>query len=180
VSAIPIYDHRPWSPYFVFVKSIEMTDRGILEALRLPAYVRIPSMEHRFDYLAIGRDSHWTHVADNYGYTHWHSKDFRDAVSELAARLEVFSFSVGDSDMSFDLQLYRSGHLVRRFVWEDRDYSGGRLQEQFGSPLEFETTIPCGKDPLDGLWRVASALGIECDYTKLNLMLYAPTPQASH
>jgi hypothetical protein len=153
-----------------------MTNLDVLEVLGLAAYVRIYSVQSRSDYVAIGRDLHWIHLADNFGYTHWHSKNFRDAVSRLCARLDVFTFSVGDTDMSFDFQLCRGGHLVRRFIWEDHDCSGGRLREQFGTPLKNEEKIPWGNDPLDGLWRIASALGIEDDYTKLDLALYAPTP----
>lgn len=153
-----------------------MTDAEILEALGLSAYVRIHGVDRRYDYLAIGRDARWTHIADNFGYTHWHSRAFRVAVSELSAKHNVFSFSVGDSDMSFHLELSRGGQIVRRFVWDDPDCSGGRLREQFGPPLDCEGTIHCGKDASDGLWRVASSLGIESDYTKISLRLYAPTP----
>src|SRR5262245_7168381 len=118
MSSIPIYHGRPWAPYFVFIKSTEMTSREVFEALRLGTYAEIPSMEGRFDYIAIGQDSRWTHAADNFGYTHWHSKNFRDAVSELGSRLDIFSFSVGDSDMSFDLHLFGGSHLVCRLLLE--------------------------------------------------------------
>lgn len=177
MSAIPINFGRPWSPYFVFIKNTHLTDRDFLAALGLKEYVLINSVRSRYDYIAIGRDPHWTHVADNFGYSHWASKAFKNAIARICMRFEVFTFSVGESDMSFDFDLYRDGQLIRHSVWEDRYYSGGRLQEQTGSPLEFEDAIPVGKDPLDGLWRVASALGIESDYSKLSMTLYAPTLQ---
>ncbi len=177
MSALPINWGKPWSPYFVFVKTTALSDADLLATLGLNSYVPIASVESRYDYIAIGRDFRWTHVADNFGYTHWASKDFKEAVSRLCTRFEVFTFSVGEGDMSFDLALYRDGQRERHFVWEDRDYSGGKLSEQSGLPLAGEEAIPCGKDPLDGLWRVASALGIESDYTKLSMSLYAPTLQ---
>jgi hypothetical protein len=179
IGAIPIHNGRPPAPYFVFIKRTDTTDGEVLEALRVGGYVRIQSMEwRRYDYLAIGRDTHWTHVLDNFSYTHWHSRNFKDAVAEVGARHDVFSFSIGDSDRSFDLHLYRGG-LVRHFFWEDPDYSGGRMKEEFGTPLECEDTISRGKDPWDGLLRVASALGIECDYRKISLRLHAPKLKGS-
>ncbi len=176
MNAIPIYEGHPWSPYFVFIKNTEMTDRNLLEALGLKTYVTISTVDSRFDYLAIGRDPYWTHILDNFGYSHWHSDEFRNAIVKLGSNFDIFTFSVGDTDMSFDFQLYRRGHLVRSFVWEDLDYSGGRLKEQSGASLEGEEFIPCGKDPVAGLWRVASAQGIKSDYDKLPLKIYAPTP----
>lgn len=157
-----------------------MTDDDVLNGLGLAGYVAIDSIEQggrrRYDYIAIGRDSRWKHLADNFGYTHWHSKPFRDAVSRLGTGREVFTFSVGDIDVSFDLHYYREGALVRRLIWEAHHDSGSRLQEQCGSALEGEDKIARGNDPTDGLWQVASALGIERDYTKIDLKLYAPVP----
>lgn len=177
MSAIPIYSGHPWSPYLVFVKSTAISDDAILNALDLGAYVKIPAFDRRLSYLAIGRDENWTHLADNFHYSHWFSNDFKNAVSKLGEIFELFSFSVGDIDLSFDLKYYCAGNLRRRFEWEDPYNSGGRLKEQFGAPLDQEDAIIIpGKDPLDGLWRVAEALGIESDYTRLDLQLYAPRP----
>ena len=175
-SAIPIHDGKLWSPYFVFIKGTEMTYREVLGELGLGRYVKIDSIERRFDYLAIGRDSLWTHVIDNFGYTHWHSKAFKDAVANLGTRRDVFSFSVGDIDYSYDLLYYCSGKLIRQIVWEDPKINGGQLKHQSGPALAREETIIQNKDPIKGLWQVASALGIESDYTKINLMVYAPKP----
>jgi len=160
MSAIPIYFGIPWSPYLVFIKDTQMSDEKVLESLGLVGYVRIRSKRSSSEllhlgYIGIGRDSQWTHIADNYGYTHWHSKSFQDAVVALAPKHDLFTFSVGEPEMSFDLTLYLSGQLVRRFVWEDRDHTGGRLQDEFGPPLQGEDSIPRGKDPLKGLWEVA-------------------------
>ncbi len=176
MSALPInIDGHPWSPYFVFIRDTSLTDLDILNALGLPGYVGIDSVDNRFDYLAIGRDSQWTHLADSWGYTHWFSSDFKDAVIALASTRDVFSFSVGDSDDSFDFQLTRRGVVVRHFVWDCPGFSGGQLGEEFGERLPAEDTIACGKDALPGLWRVASALGIESDYSRVPIKLYAPS-----
>ena len=157
-----------------------MTDKDVLRTLGLANYVTIESTKRqgrqRYDYIAIGRDLRWTHIADNFGYTHWRSKVFKDAVSKLGGRLEVFTFSLGDIDASFDFHYHRDGSLIRRFVWEARYNQVGRLHGQFGSSLECEEKISRDQDPVDGLWEVASALGIERDYTKIDLKLYAPVP----
>ena len=179
MSSIPIHDGKPWSPYFVFIKNTGITDRELMNSLGLQSYTNSSFVRSRDDYLVIGRDAQWTHIADNFGYTHWESKAFGQAVSKFGERFEVFTFSVGEADMSFHLHFYSGGQLIRRFIWEDHDYSGGRLKKQSGSPLEYEDTIPFGKDPVDGLWRVASALGIESDYAKLSMSFYAPHIPAS-
>lgn len=174
MGTIPVYGGKPWSPHFVFIRNINLSDRDVLALLNLRNYVSVPSIEEWNKYLGISRDTQWTHLADNWFYSHWHSEQFRSAVSVIATRFDVFSFAMGDSDNSFDLFYYRNGVLVRRVIWDDPHYTGGHLREEMGAPLPMEDEINRGGDPCAGLWKVASALNVETDYTQLSFSLYAP------
>lgn len=175
MGAIPVYGGRPWCPHLVFIRNIALSDQDVLAMLNLKNYTSVPSTEGDLKYLGIARDAQWTHLADNWYYSHWYSEQFRSAVRAIATRFDVFSFSMGDSDNSFDLFYYRSGKLVRRMVWDDPHYTGGHLSEEIGEPLPMEDKINRGGDPCPGLWSVASALNVETDYTRLSFTLYAAT-----
>ena len=78
-------------------------------------------------------------------------------------------------DSYYDLYYYSGGELRRKCVWEDPRLDGGELREEYGAPLKGEDGIET--DNLDdrdrGIWQVASHLGIETDYTRINLKAYA-------
>ena len=81
---------------------------------------------------------------------------------------------MGDSDMSFEMSLYRQGSLVRHVRWDDPHYAGGHLAAESGTSLQFEDSISRGQDPYEGLMRVAAGLGIKTDYSSHQFRLYAP------
>jgi hypothetical protein len=174
MSSIPIYDGKLWSPHFVFLADTTLSDRALLGLFRLDNYVPTATADLGVDYLGISRDEAWTHIVDNFGYTHWHSKVFSRHFASLSGRMDVFYFMMGDSDMSFELSLYRRGSLVRHVRWDDPHYTGGHLVADFGTPLEFEESISRGHDPYDGLLQVAAGLGIQTDYSAHQFRLYAP------
>ena len=66
-----------------------------------------------------------------------------------------------------------NGVFVRHFEWEDLYYGGGNMKMEFGDPIDGESEIPIGSDPLKALWGVSKLLGIESDYTKLDLRSFA-------
>jgi hypothetical protein len=174
VSSIPIYDGKLWSPHYVFLSDTSLADLAVLGLFGLQHYVPTKFSRQRSDYIGISSDGRWIHLIDNYGYTHLHSPDFRSRFHSLAQAMDVFSFSIGDIDMSFDIQFYRDRHLARYFRWDDPRIDGGHLGAESGSPLSFEDTIPRGSDPYDGLLRVAAGLGVQTDYSTHSIRLYAP------
>lgn len=175
MSLLPINEGRSWSPYFVFIRRTGFEHEELLQLLGLSEYAEKHNIELNDTYLCIGEDSEWTHLADDWGYTHWHSTDFKEKVREIALSHTVFTFSYGDSDMFFDLEFHSEGKLRRQFVWIDPDYSGGHLEREIGDALPMEDSIPRGSDPIDALWNVTRALGIETDYSRLEMRAYGPS-----
>jgi hypothetical protein len=174
MSSIPIHHGRLWSPHFVFLADTALDDRALLGLFRLDHYVPTATADLGVDYLGISRDEAWTHIVDNFGYTHWHSKVFSTQFDSLSCRMDIFYFMMGDSDMSFELSLYRRGSLVRHVRWDDPHYTGGHLAAESGTPLQLEDSISRGHDPYDGLMQVAAGLGIQTDYSTHHFRLYAP------
>jgi len=167
-----IFNGQPHSPYLVFIKKVDFQIDNLLDQLGLSDYVELKRTKFSDQCIYIGQDAQWTHLVDD-GYIHWYSKDYRMNIERIAKSADIFSFSVGDVDMSFDLSLWRNGVLVRHFEWEDPYYDGGNMKMEFGDPIDGESEIPLGSDPLKALWGVAKLLGIENDYTKLDLRIFA-------
>jgi len=137
-----IIDGKPHSPYFVFIRNTIMEDSELLTELGLQSYSNFSGTEQNNPYICITRDDAWTHLADDWFYTHWHSHSFKEQLLHIAQECDLFSFSVGDSDMSFDFELHRRGVLERRVVWVDPNYDGGYLKEEFGRAMSLESQIP--------------------------------------
>ena len=57
---------------------------------------------------------------------------------KLNKEFEIFACSIGDSDDSFDIRLYKNGKMVREVVVEDTKYNGGQISVNRGRPLEGE------------------------------------------
>jgi|GEM_PF-3134425 len=171
-NTLPICGY-PWTPYLVFLRRTDLSDGELLSRLGKSDFTRLEEFDRDRKYLAIGRDSNWIHIADNYYYEHWGSKSFRASIQELARETDVFTFSLGDIDMAFDFELYRDGDLVRRFVWVDPTMKGGYIEEEFGDPIPGEESIPFGKEAGSAMWNLAALQGIETDYTKVRPKLYA-------
>ncbi len=170
---LPVYHGSPWAPYFVFLKRTDLEDAELLNRFGKASYKPSVKNDVTAEYLAIGRDSDWIHIADNFSYSHWHSKEFRSPVKELTKESDVFIFSVGDTDMSFEFAFFSDGKLIRSVVWEDPEMDGGFLKKQKGNPLNSEQAIPRGKDPLKGLWALAAEQGINTDFEKVKLRVYS-------
>lgn len=180
---LDIYDGIPHSPYLIFIKGLDLSDEEILYQLGLSGYSKLEARIPWSDHLAISRDEEWTHLADSYAYSHWLSNDFRTKIQKMASSFDVFTFSVGDADYSYDFEYWASGERIRKVVWDDPKYDGGFLKEQHGIPLEGEGPVSANKDPLKGLWQLAQSLGIQTDYTQLDTELYSnltQTKKVSH
>ena len=92
---------------------------------------------------------------------------------------EIFTFSIGDIDYSYDFQYYQGGTLRRSVVWEDPHIDGGRMKQEYGERLECEAINPVYESSsfIHEIWSLARSLGIETDYSKLEFRAYGiPKP----
>src|SRR5687768_2423805 len=96
------------APFFIFIEGGQRySDKQLLELLDLRGYqpCEAPSIHSRS--LAITEDARWTHIADDWFYTLWHSRTIRARIAELGQTHEIFTCSVGDSDHSFNFEYFQ-------------------------------------------------------------------------
>ncbi len=78
-----------------------------------------PPLPFPSPHIVFANDSEWTHIADDFGYTLWHSSKTAKAITELSKHYDIFRNSIGDIDDSFEFEYYQSGELVRKFDFDD-------------------------------------------------------------
>jgi hypothetical protein len=174
MKAFQIFEGQLHSPYFIFIEcGGRYTDEELLDLLGIDGYVANPEPTFHERSLAITDDGRWTHVADDWSYSLWHSKKIRGLVAELGKVHNIFTCSVGDSDQSFDFAYYHASILRRRYVVDDRHYQGGSVTENYGTPLPGEDEALRDPSEMCKIMKIAASLGIQIDYTKLALRCYA-------
>jgi hypothetical protein len=109
------------TPFMIYVRSHNtLSDQDFLKLLGLQDYHKAsPPLPHFGSHVVFANDAEWTHIADDYGYTLWHSPKTAEAIAELSTSYDVFRNSIGDIDESFEFEYYQAGKLVRKFVFED-------------------------------------------------------------
>ena len=154
----------PNSPFFTFIKGIEQN--SFINTLKLfdlsnRTLVDYEKAKYNDDCIFLFRDKIWVHIMDNFSYSHWHSKNFKLKIEELGKSFEIFSFSVGDVDFSFEFRLFRNGGLVREYIVESPNFNDEIITKNFGKPLKGEEKGLQKKDQLMRVIHIAQSLGIE-------------------
>lgn len=176
-----LIDGRIHSGYFTFIRSaVQYSDDEILIKLGLFGYKFVTEERAGFTYVHIAEDKEWIHIADDDQYTLWNDESVRARVAEIGLEHEVFTCSVGDIDMSFDLAHFRDGELKRRFVVRDQDCMGVRrrhhqgceVAEDVGEQLPHEQEAMRSADPLDVVISLAESLGIDTDHKASSIRSY--------
>ena len=113
-------------------------------------------------------------IADDWYYTLWHMKTTRPAIEEIAKRHDIFSFSVGECDLSFDFVLYKKGLLERKYVVESPHFTDRVVVENLGQPMPAESGLLVSPEGHDVGMRLAESLGIQTMLTQNDLRIYEP------
>ncbi|MDU9047261.1 MAG: hypothetical protein Q3M30_00310 [Candidatus Electrothrix sp. Rat3] len=160
-----IIDDRLHAPYFTFIKEEgKLSVTKLLQTLEIEGYKSTEYVEDFNHYFFIVRDGKWTHIIDDWYYTLWHSKPFLSNIRKLASNYEIFSFMIGDSDNSFEIEYHRGGQMMRHFIFDQSPFGNGEVKEDLGKKFEIESKIKIGDDPLNHLWSIADSLGINSNH----------------
>lgn len=115
----------------------------------------------------------WLMLADDWYYTLWHKQSTRPAIGSIGASHEVFAYSVGEGDRSFDFVHYQNGKLARAYVVESPNYSDRIVVENIGTPLPGETALLREDGDNIGI-QLAETLGIKTRFKDDELRIYVP------
>jgi hypothetical protein len=161
------------APYFIFLRCAgECADDEILRMLDIDGHKRNASPTSGQSHLYLTEDKVWTHVADDWYCSLWHSRRIRPAMARVATRFDVFACSVGDTDQSYDFIYYRNAQLVRKYVVEDPHWRGGKVVEDYGAPLPGENEAHKVHDELHRVLFIASLLGVDLRHKLDSIRIY--------
>jgi len=149
----------------IYVRSYNtLSDQDFMKLLGLQGYHKAsPPLSWDVSHVVFANDSEWTHIADDYGYTLWHSPKTAGAIAELSASFDIFRNSIGDIDYSFEFEYHQSGKLVRKFVFDHDVFKGTEIvtadtgTKLFGEPETFSDLKTSAEKMLP---TITQALGI--------------------
>jgi hypothetical protein len=175
-----IFEGRLHAPYFIYFRRVaKLSDAQILAHFGLTTYRLTEKLQRSSTYAVIGDAGEWTLLADDWFYRLWHMPTTRPAIESLAKEGEVFAWSVGDCDQSFDYCLYRDGRLVRQYMVDSPHFSDQVIRTDFGERLSFESELLSSDLSIEEkMNQFTSQLGINPFVTQDMLRLYA-TPYES-
>jgi len=123
-NAHPYYPFLKWgflhTPFMIYTRSYnKLSDEYLMNLLGLQDYSKTsPPLPFPGSHVVFANDNEWTHIADDYGYTLWHSPQTINAIEILSKSYDVFRNSLGDIDNSFEFEYHHNGELVRKFVFK--------------------------------------------------------------
>lgn len=108
------------TPFMIYVRSHNtLSDEDFMELFGLQGYHRVsPPLPFLGLHVVIANDSEWTHIADDFRYTLWHSPKTAEGIAKLSTSYDIFRNSIGDIDNSFEFEYHQHGKLVRKFIFE--------------------------------------------------------------
>jgi hypothetical protein len=167
----PYYPFLRWghlhTPFMIYIRSYNsISDQDFLNLFRLQGYHKSsPPLPGLHWHVVFANDSEWTHIADDFRYTLWHSPQTTDVITELSQHYDVFRCSIGDIDDSFEFAYYRDGDLIRKFVFEHNVFKGTKIVTEdigaklLGEPETFENLKSVASD-MQFFPTITQALGI--------------------
>ncbi|MBA4019343.1 MAG: hypothetical protein C0483_19425 [Pirellula sp.] len=169
-----IFDDRLHSPHFIYFRGgIKLTDENILAHFNLTKHHRVFEIDDATTYVIITDAGEWTMIADDWLYNLWHMPSTKTALGSLGKNREVFAWSVGDCDESFQFCLYRSGKLVRNYVVDSPNYNDQIVKVDVGEALPSETELFASDlETGEKLNRLTISLGIDPRVSRDSLRIY--------
>ncbi|MEN0050069.1 MAG: hypothetical protein AAF806_23600 [Bacteroidota bacterium] len=118
--------------------------------------------------LLVLKTNNWLVIADNWFYTLYHEARKRPIFEKLYQQFEVFTFTTGDSDWSYDFLFADRGKVIREFVVT----GDSKISKDFG--VTFPVELPFDKKRLDFevIIPIAYHLGINLDEVDVSEIEY--------
>jgi hypothetical protein len=137
-----IFDGHLHAPFFIYFRREPLlSDKQILAHFGLHAYHSTAKLPPSSTYAVITDAGDWTLLADDWLYQLWHMPSTRNAIKLLAKTRDVFAWSIGDCDQSFEYTIYRNGELVRQYIVDSPHFDDQVVRIDFGDRLPFESEL---------------------------------------
>ena len=123
-NAHPYYPFLKWgflhTPFMIYIRSYnKLSDDDFMKVLGLQDYQKMsPPLPYSGWHVVFANDTEWTHIADDFRYTLWHSTKTVEVIEKYSKNYDIFRCAIGDIDESFELEYYQDGNLSRKFVFE--------------------------------------------------------------
>ncbi len=135
-----IFDCRLHAPFFIYFRGTpRLSDKQILDHFGLHAYQSAAKLPPSSTYAVIADAGIWTLLADDWLYRLWHMPSTRKAIELLAKTHDVFAWSLGDCDQSYEYMIYLNGELVRQCTVDSPHFDDQVVRINIGEHLPFET-----------------------------------------
>lgn len=135
-----IFSGHLHAPFFIyFRREPQLSDKQILEHFGLNAYQSVAKLPPGSTYAVIAEAGDWTLLADDWLYQLWHMPSTKNAIESLAKTRDVFAWSLGDCDQSYEYAVYRNGALVRQLVVDSPHFDDQVVRLDIGEQLPFES-----------------------------------------
>jgi hypothetical protein len=157
-----------------FRKPVAYSDDALLGRLGIEGYLFDPTPEDSSRYVLVTEDREWVHILDDLSYSMWHTPSVHEAIPHLSHEFDIFMYTVGDADNSYEFAYYREGRLARRCVVDDTTWgqSEGVVVEDNGEPLPLELTGPRDSDNWMWMRSIAGSLGIDLRHRRDQIRAY--------
>lgn len=166
-----------FSPHYTCIKAgFILSDEEILKRLGLDDFRKeikpSDNINLSLNYIYITEDHDWLYILDNWAYEIWHRNFFREKLIELSTDFEIYNFSVGDADDSFDFLYLVNGKIKRKYVVTDPYYKGGKVDINIGESFPIEEMALAIKDHYQKLKLISTTFGISLTFDKENVRVF--------
>ncbi|MCU0542077.1 MAG: hypothetical protein MUE44_07770 [Oscillatoriaceae cyanobacterium Prado104] len=170
-----IFDGHLHAPFFIFFRrDPRLTDEQVLAHFGLTTHRHVTKLPPSTTYAVIADAGDWTMLADDWFYQLWYMPSTRVAIESLAKTRDLFTWSIGECDESFEYCLYRCGQLVRQYTVDSPHFDDQLVRINFGECLPFESELLASDVPIEEkMNRFCSNLGINPIVTQDMLRLYS-------
>ena len=150
-----------------------LSDDQILTHFGLRDYLRVESLPKTCTYSVIADIGDWVLLADDLLYRLRNTPTTVQAVESLARSREVFTWFVGDCDMSFGYRIFKNGELIRDYGVDSPHFNDQIVRTDFGALMPSESElIASDLSNEQKMSRICRLLGINPIVSREMLRLY--------
>lgn len=110
----------------------------------------------------------WLVIADNWFYTLYHEARKRPVFEEIYKQFEVFTFTTGDRDWSYDFLYANKGTVIREFFVT----GDSKISKDFGNRFSVELPFDKKRLDFDVIIPIAYHLGINFNEVNVSKIEY--------
>lgn len=145
-----IIDGRLHSGHCIyFRRDPPLSDQQILEHFGLRNHLRADSLPKSCTYAVLADIGEWVLLADDLLYRLWNTPTTAAAVESLAKSRDVFTWSVGDCDMSFGYKVFKDGELIRDYAVDSPHFDDQVVRTDCGVASTSELELIESDLPID-------------------------------